>query len=147
MSIDTTGKWWVGGEPEDLGEYLQAYSDDHYKTTEFRLSQCGCGSIEFHLEADDDEGVARRTCLKCGAIHYICESEQFSSEASLRRWRCIECGSERANVGVGYALYADDPTAVKWLYVGERCTGCGALGCFTGWKVAEGDALRLLDLA
>jgi hypothetical protein len=147
MSIDTSGKWWVGSDPEDLGAYLEAYSDDGYKSTEFRLSRCECGSLEFQLDADDEEGVACRTCAKCGAVHYICESEEFWSEASPQRWRCIECGSERANVGVGYALYADDPTGVKWVYIGERCVHCGVLGCFAGWKVGESDALRLLDKA
>ena len=26
MTIDTSGKWWKGSAPEDVGEYLQALS-------------------------------------------------------------------------------------------------------------------------
>jgi hypothetical protein len=147
MPIDTSGKWWVGSEAQDLAAYLEAYSSDNCKATAFRLSKCTCGSIEFHLDADDTEGVARRTCVNCGSECYICESEEFWAEAQPERWGCIECGSARANVGVGFAMYDDDPTGVKWVYVGERCTGCGVLGCFAGWKVAESDALRLLEKA
>lgn len=147
MTIDTSGKWWVGSEAEDLAEYLEAYSSDSYLASVFRLSRCNCGSLEFHLDADDSEGVARRTCVACGSQHYICESEEFWAEATPERWRCVECHSEQANVGVGYAMYEDDPTGVKWVYIGERCTGCGVLGCFAGWKVAESGALHLLEKA
>jgi len=28
MSIDKSSKWWVGTEPEDIKEYLEAYSAD-----------------------------------------------------------------------------------------------------------------------
>jgi hypothetical protein len=147
MSIDTSGKWWIGDQPEDLQEYLEAYSEDGYKSDVFRLSKCKCGSVEFQLEADDSEGVAQRTCAACKSIHPICESEQFWEDAAPEPWTCIECGSDRANVGVGFSLYKDDPTGVRWLYVGARCAKCGVLGCFAGWKVAESGALRLLEKA
>jgi hypothetical protein len=145
MAIDTSGEWWVGDRPEDIGEYLEAYSSDAYKVHEFRLAKCECGSVEFELEADDEEGVARRTCASCGTAHHICDSAEYWGHAHPERWKCIECDSERANVGVGSSLYDDDPTAVRWLYVGERCTKCGILGCFAGWKVALSNALHLLD--
>ena len=59
MAIDTAGKWWVGSSPQDLEEYLRAYSEDSYLATVFRLARCQCGSEIFSLEVDDDEGVAR----------------------------------------------------------------------------------------
>jgi len=40
MTIDRSGKWWVGDDPEDIGEYLKAYSSDGYKVHEFRLAKC-----------------------------------------------------------------------------------------------------------
>jgi hypothetical protein len=66
MSINESGKWWVGTDAADIGDYLRAYSEDNYQTSEFRLAKCSCGSEVFYLEADDDEGVAKRTCVKCG---------------------------------------------------------------------------------
>jgi hypothetical protein len=146
LTIDTSGKWWVGSTPEDLDEYLEVYSSDGYKTNAFRLAKCQCGSTEFELEADDDEGVARRACVACRAAHFICDSEEYWEGASPQKWECVECKSTTANVGVGFSLYEDDPTGIRWLYVGERCAKCGVLGCFAGWKVAESEALHLLEL-
>lgn len=145
MAIDTSGKWWVGSSPLDLEEYLRAYSKDSYPATLFRLARCQCGSEIFSLETDDDEGVARRTCVKCGSVHFICDSENYWKEARPESFECVECGGTTCNVGVGFALYEDSPSAIKWLYVGERCATCGVLGCMAGWKVGLDDALYLLD--
>ena len=145
MAINTSGKWWVGDSPEDIGAYLKAYSSDAYEVHQFRLAKCTCGSVEFELEADDDEGVARRTCVSCKKSHHLCDSADYWDEADPELWNCVECGSTRANVGVGFSLYDDDPCGVRWLYVGERCTKCGVLGCFIEWKVALSDALHFLE--
>ncbi len=144
MSIDRSGKWWIGNQPEDLEEYLRAYTSNGYAIREFRLAKCRCGSVEFGLQADDDEGVARRTCAACKTSHFICDSEEFWADAKPKTWKC-ECGSKHANIGVGFSMYDDDPTGVRWLYVGERCAKCGTLGCFAEWKVALSDALHLLE--
>ena len=144
MTIDTTGKWWVGTAPEDIEEYLDAYSSDGYKTHAFRLARCSCGSDQFSLEADDNEGAARRTCVACGLEHFICDSQEYWSEAEPESWQCTECQSVSANLGVGFSLYADS-TDIKWLYVGYRCSRCGVLGCFAGWKIGYGPSHELLD--
>jgi len=144
MSIDTTGKWWVGSAPEDLEEYLAAYSSDGYESSVFRLALCTCGSVQFKLEADDNEGTARRTCTACRMEHFICDSEDYWSDAEPETWQCVECHSSSANVGVGFALYADS-SDIKWLYVGARCSTCGVLGCFAGWKVGYGPSNDLLN--
>jgi hypothetical protein len=144
MAIDKTGKWWVGRKPEDIEEYLQAYSEDSYPTHQFRLCRCECGSVEFKLAASDDEGVARRTCLKCGLAHLLCDSQEYWDEAEPEEWACVECGSHGCNVGVGFSLY-DKGQDIKWLYVGTRCALCGILGCFAGWKVGSSPSLQLMD--
>jgi hypothetical protein len=144
MSIDKSGKWWVGNDPQDIGEFLAAYSADAYPTHEFRISKCTCGSIRFKLEADDNEGTARRTCAACGREHFICDSEEYWEDSEPEALNCIECNSQQANIGVGFSLYPDD-AEVKWLYVGYRCADCGVLGCFAGWKVAYAPSRHLFD--
>ena len=144
MSINTSGKWWIGSEPIDLKEYLEAYSADSDKVHESRLARCSCGSEVFRLEADDDDGVAKRTCSQRSAEHFICDSEEYWEDAEPKAWRCFECGTEDANVGVGFSLY-DDDGEVRWLYVGERCSRCGVLGCFAGWKIAYAPSKQLFD--
>ena len=145
MSIDKSGKWWIGEGPEDIRGFLESYVSDGYEVHEFRLARCSCGGDQFVLDADDNEGVARRTCSACGAQHFICDSEEFWAEANPDTCDCPECRSNAMNVGVGFSLYEDDPSGIRWLYIGVRCSNCGILGCFAGWKVAMGDALHLLD--
>jgi len=144
MTIDTSGKRWVGTEPGDIAGFLEAYASEGYEVTDFRLARCRCGSTSFLLDADDNEGTARRTCTACGSEHFICDSQEYWSEAEPERWVCIECGSETANVGVGFSVYPDRD-GIRWLYVGERCVTCGVLGCFAGWKVGASDSMGLLD--
>ena len=147
MSIVTSGKWWVGSEPADVREFLSAYSEDSYLIDQYRQSKCGCGSLRFQLEADDNEGVARRTCAKCGKQHFICDSEEFWADADPQHWACIECDSTTCNIGVGFAQYPDSATSIKWIYIGVRCSDCGILGCFAGWKVGQDDVAHLFDKA
>jgi hypothetical protein len=136
---------WVGSEPADISDYLEGYAAANAPVSAFRLSRCTCSSLSFFLDADDDEQCAKRTCTDCSREHLICDSADYWEEASPARWRCIECGSERANVGVAFSLYDDGE--VRWLYVGERCANCGVLGCFTHWKVAYSPSGQLLAQA
>ena len=145
MTINVSGKWWVGTESKDIREFLESYAEKGYEVNQFRLAKCKCGSDIFILEVDDNEGVARRTCMKCNIQHYICDSDKYWDRAEPDTCKCVECGIESFNIGVGFSIYPDDPTGIKWLYIGVRCAKCGILGCFSGWKVAQSDALGLLD--
>jgi len=147
VSVDKTGKWWVGDQPSDIREFLEAYAPDGYKVGEFRLAKCMCGSERFLLWADDDEGCARRQCESCKQSNFICDSEEYWEDAKPEQWKCIVCKSKAStcNVGVGFSLYEDGE--IRWLYVGERCAICGVLGCFAGWKVAYAPSRQLLEQA
>jgi hypothetical protein len=145
MAINKTGKWWLGDDAADIRGFLESYASKGYEVNDFRLARCTCGPQVFSLEADDNEGVARRTCAACGIQHYVCDSEGFWGDANAEACVCPECGSSAMNVGVGFSLYRDDPTGIRWLYVGVQCSQCGVLGCFAGWKVAMGNALHLRD--
>jgi hypothetical protein len=147
VSVDKTGKWWVGDQPNDIREFLEAYASDGYKIGEFRMSRCECGSERFLLWADDNEGCAERQCESCKRHDFICDSEEYWEDAKPEEWKCIECESNAkvCNVGVGFSLYEDGE--VRWLYIGVRCATCGILGCFAGWKVAYTPSRQLLDQA
>ena len=145
MAIDTSGKWWVGTEPNDIAAYLDRYGAGNAAVSAFRLSECACSSVTFMLDADDDEGCAKRTCTRCAAEHLICDSADYWNEASPIRLHCVECKNEPANVGIGFSLYEDGE--VRWVYVGVRCTNCGVLGCFAGWKVGYSPSAQLLSQA
>ena len=143
MSIDKSAKWWIGTNSYDIKEYLEAYSADGYKVSEFRTPKCSCGSDVFTLLADDDEGCAKRTCASCGEEKFIGDSDEYWADASPEKWKCVECESTNANIGVGFSLYEDGE--IRWLYVGERCSACGILGCFADWKVAYSPSKQLFD--
>ncbi len=76
--------------------------------------------------------------------NYICDSEEYDADAKPVKYKCIECGSSTANMGVGFSLYGDDGE-IRWLYVGVRCTECGVLGCFAGWKIAYSPSKQLME--
>jgi hypothetical protein len=147
VSIDTTGKWWVGTEPDDIACFLRDHGKDSYHVHEFRLSRCRCGSVEFHLDADDNAGVAKRTCVKCKSEHFICDCAKYWGTASPERCRCVVCPSDVVNIGVGYSLYPESSTSILWVYIGVRCVRCGLLGCFAGWKICQDDVAHLFEQA
>ena len=144
MAINTSGVWWVGTEPQDIQGFLDAYTKEGQPSDEFRLAKCSCGSIDFNLAADDEEGAAKRICVRCEEEHFICDSEEYWDEAEPDDWECVECGSKETNIGVGFSM-SDDKTAIRWLYVGVRCPKCGVLGCFAGWKIDYDPSLHLLN--
>jgi hypothetical protein len=149
MTIDKTGNWWVGTEPEDTAEYLVAYRAEGYAIDETRICRCACGSVTFSLQADPDEGCAKRTCVACNATHFICDSAEYWSEASPQPWACASCGNQKCNLGVGFSLYEEEDQRrdVRWISVGNRCTKCGTLGNFVDWKVGYGPSDQLLGQA
>ncbi len=148
MTIDTSGKWWVGTDASDISEYLIAYEAEGYAVDVTRICKCNCGSESFEYEADQDEGVARRTCSKCQESQWICDSEDYWDEAEPEKWICTECGSGVCNLGVGFSLYPEssgEQQDVRWVSIGERCTNCGVLGSVVDWKVGYSDSAHLID--
>lgn len=145
MTIDTSGKWWKGSGPDDLGEYLRALTPQEigYALDAVRLARCACGSNTFSLRADRDEGGAERTCQACGVSHLMCDSAEIWTDARPRKWRCV-CKRDVGNVAVGVSLRegGDD---VRWILVGVRCTSCGVLSSYGDWKVTYSPSLHLLE--
>ena len=145
MAIDNSGQWWIGTEAADIQEYLEAYSSEGYPVQEFRLSKCQCGSPAFRLNCDEDECVANRICIQCSEAHYIGDSDEYWAEADPEAWECVECGADRANIGLGFALRENQE--IKWVYIGTRCDSCGLLACPVEFKVNYEPSRHLLNSA
>lgn len=144
MPIDTTGEWWKGSEAADLVEYLKAATVEAYPVDEIRAASCHCGCGAFQLEVDHYESAARRICAECKSAHMICDSADYWEESEPQEFECVGCRSRLANVYVGFSIYPEED-AVRWLYIGVRCTGCGILGVFGDWKIGYGPSLHLID--
>lgn len=64
---------WTGADPDDIDEYLAAYSDQGYPVRRVSHARCGaCGSATFRIRVDDEEGCAERTCAACGSTVLNC---------------------------------------------------------------------------
>jgi len=132
MAIDTSGKWWKGQNADDLVEYVRLLTEQGYPATKFAIAKCACGTDRFRLYADQDEGYAKRQCTSCGKDAFICDSEEASEEASLKKVRC-KCKKDVFELAVGFSLR--DTGEIKWITVGARCVSCGMLGSYVDWKI------------
>jgi hypothetical protein len=134
----------AGNEAGGLEGYLRSLSHHPEFIEEFRLARCECGSVGFRFHADHQEEVCRRTCVKCRAKHWVCDSGAYAKRARRRKWECPYCLETIVNIGVRFLLY-HDRCGVWFLVVGVRCVECGRMECPLSWKVAAGPAERFLE--
>jgi hypothetical protein len=132
MAIDTSGKWWRGQNSEDLIEYIRLLTEEGYPASKFVVAQCVCGSGQFRLFADQDEGCAKRVCVSCGEEKFICDSEDNWTETNPKKLKCT-CKKDVFEIAVGFSHR--DTGEVKWITVGERCLSCGMLGSYVDWGI------------
>jgi len=132
MAIDTSGKWWKGQNADDLVEYVRLLTQEGYPATKFAIAKCACGTDRFRLYADQDEGCAKRQCTSCSKDAFICDSEEVSEDASLKKVRC-KCKKDVFELAVGFSLR--DTGEIRWITVGARCVSCGMLGSYVDWKI------------
>lgn len=144
--IKKSVNWWIGTDSSTIQEYLEALnkSTNDYSIDDFSLAVCSCSSQDFLIEFDGEEGVAKRTCVKCSKEHFVCDSQEFWEKASSKKWKCVKCGLNEANLGGGFSLY--ETGDVRRIYLGIRCTKCGVLGCIADWKIGYGPSNQLTKL-
>jgi hypothetical protein len=130
--IDKSGEWWTGTEFDDLVNYLQEVTAESYPAGPVVQSTCECGVQVFRLEADADEGCARRICTSCGRIAFVADSADYWDDAEPEEVRC-PCGQGAFELGVAFALRNDGE--VRWITAGVRCVVCGVLGAPVDWKI------------
>jgi hypothetical protein len=136
----------VGSTAEDIREFIARCQASYggYALDEFRVAHCGCGSDSFFFGYYLDGGAAERVCPVCETAHLMCDSEGYWDPYNAADWECRECHGGLCNLGVGFAL-SQDREFIRWLYVGQRCVGCGLLDFCVSWKIAYGPSLQLLD--
>lgn len=144
MTISKKGGLWRSDNPSDIRRYLVFFAERSSAIDAFPLSQCDCGSSVLYL-FDEDETASMRKCVACAKEHFICDSAEYWRGDAPDQYACTECEGVHANIGVGFSLYADK-SDVRWLYISVRSDNCGALGCFSEWKVGYSPSLRLIDL-
>lgn len=138
---------------ESLAEYLTRYTttEQAYAATAFHSVVCACGGVRFTL--DRAGAVTRRTCAACGEVRYIDRFgtgdgwlEAVEDQESEDAYFCEECMGETALVCLGFAGYPEAPglDAVKWYYVGVRCSECARDECFNDGKVGRGPMAEAL---
>jgi hypothetical protein len=122
-----------GKVPADILAYHHRWGGVH----EFRVSKCKCGSEVFRLKYH--QASAQRSCVSCGAEHFICEGEEWWNHYTPEEWKCKACGANVCNLGV--AFYIDDNDWVSFMTIGQRCGKCGKIGCCVGIDCAGHDEL------
>jgi len=142
MTIDTSGRWWVGTEYADVVDYLRALTAEGHPATEVRQARCACGHTVFGLRVDRDEGCAERTCRVCGTTAFIADSADSAAEARLRAVKC-PCRGKDFELGVGFAFRLDGE--IRWITVGQRCTTCGVLASYVDWGISYAPSRHLLE--
>jgi hypothetical protein len=93
MTIDTSGRWWIGTEYADVAEYVRALTAQSYPAIEVRQARCSCGHTVFALRADPEEGCAERTCQVRGAAAPSTVALQPTG-ASVRQQQHVVFGGE-----------------------------------------------------
>jgi len=133
MALTSRGQYQYGDSSEDARTYLRDYSKTAgYLAQQFAEPTCTCGHKTFLLALDEEQGVAVRTCNACQARHPVGDSAEYLSEAHLEECAC-PCGAEAFELTIGVSLYPESD-AVRWVYIGARCAGCGLVGCYGDWK-------------
>lgn len=81
------------------------------------------------------KGSSRWSARRAARKKILLNGEDYRAHARLRLRKCPVCKSCREyNLRVGFARRENG--SVKWVYIGNRCTGCGTLGSWLDWKVS-----------
>lgn len=131
--IDKSKKYWTGDSAEDIDEYLRLYSED--EGIDVKSVRChSCGSDSFEIKVDQNEAVIQIKCTECGAEKTLLDCEEFLEDAKPKWKKCPVCKKSKAyNVKVGFTRRENG--SAKWVYIGNRCTGCQTLGSYLDWPI------------
>lgn len=133
--IDKTKPFWTGDAADDIAEWLIAYTEN--PALDVKPVVCRkCGADTFTMRVDRNEGAMQVTCTVCKTKKRLLDSEEVWSDCTPRSVSCRVCKERANNVQVGFARRENGD--VKWVYIGNRCTGCGTLGSYVDWSIDYG---------
>lgn len=132
--IDTSREeYWTGDSPEDIVEWLRLYSKDDNMDVKPVICH-KCGNDAFELRVDQEEDAIQVKCTECGVKKILLDCDEIWEDARPRLRKCPVCKKSKSfNVRVGFSRR--DNGSVRWVYIGNRCTGCEALGSYLDWKI------------
>lgn len=146
MGIDITGQWWRGDGAEDIADYLEELGPGGHPVHQTVRSTCSdCSGHVFTIELDPSRVCARRTCVACGSLTYMLDSDEHwmdGDEEDGPEVVVCPCGSDRFESSVGFSFLDDD--VIRWVSIGIRCIQDGILGCCTDWQIRHGPGSRYL---
>lgn len=129
--IDKTKKYWSGDCAADIDEYLRAYTE--LSDLDVKPVCCSCGSDTFTILVDQDEGAVLLKCTQCAEEKFLLDSEEYWPSCTPKAGICRLCKGAEYNVRVGFVRKENGN--IEWIYVGNRCTECGALGSYVDWGI------------
>ena len=133
MALEKKGKYYYGGEANDLIAELYRYSKlnkYHIDSTEKIVCQV-CGNDLFKLFTDNDETAAVVQCTNCSGRRFIRDSQKYLGE-NTENFECL-CGNEDFQIITGISFYKGTAD-VRWVYVGGYCPKCGLVGIYVDWN-------------
>lgn len=144
MSITKKDGYSYGENHQDLIEELKQFSAKSYPIDHSANSVCSCGNDTFSVDLNEEQGVAIRKCIECGAEHVMGDSKKYLHEAEeIYEMECL-CGNQSFKVTSGVSLY-EKTEDVRWFYIGLLCTECQCMGCYADWKNEFIGYKKLLD--
>lgn len=129
--IDKSKTYWIGDSADDIDEYLREYTE--LPSLEVKPVTCSCGSDCFTILVDQEEGAVLLKCTHCAQEKYLLDSEEYWPSCVPKAGICRLCKNAEYNVRVG--LVRNENGNIQWIYVGNRCTNCGALGSYVDWGI------------
>ncbi|MBQ8599029.1 MAG: hypothetical protein IJ411_02815 [Oscillospiraceae bacterium] len=129
--IDKTKKYWSGDCAADIDDYLRAYTE--LPELDVRPVTCSCGSDAFTILVDQEEGAVLLKCTHCAEEQFLLDSAEYWPSCQPKAGICRLCKGGEYNVRVGLVRREDG--SIQWVYVGNRCTKCGALGSYVDWGI------------
>jgi hypothetical protein len=140
--LDRSGKLWRGEDHEDLAEYVREFQAGGFPVAQVVESVCArCGGRTFRVTVDAAEERARRTCVDCGTVAYVGDSEGRWDETGTVECEC-PCGSREFAMAIGFAL--SEAGDVRWISVGLWCLTDNALAIYADWGVDYSPSEELL---
>lgn len=133
----------VGKDATFIAPFLRRWKKHSYPINHYVSLRCSCGTDEFAVRADPQEGACETKCVACKRTRFVADSEQYAGQATMKGVRC-ECKAQRFQVGVGF--WRDTKKEVRWIFVGARCVACDLLRAVADWKIDYTPSRHLVQL-